>query len=236
MSGRRVFFLSAGSMLALLALALVVAGASLLWVHSAKRDSDGYYSSRAEHFETTGSAIVSDNLDVGTDGPDWLFDDGRLATIRLRGSSEEAGKDIFIGVARTEQLKAYLAGAPYDVVTDFELDPFRVDYRREEGSGGLEPPGEQTFWAVSAEGAPTETLRWEVEKGNWSAVVMNADASPGVAADLSFGAKVGFIFWTGLGLLIIGVLMLVGAAVFIYFGARKPREPAATAPAAPEPG
>lgn len=235
MSGRRIFFLSAGSILALLALLLVAAGGVLFWVHTAKRDADGYYSSHTERFQSDSSAIVSDNLDVGTDGPDWLFEEGRLATIRLRGTSGEAGNDIFIGIGRTEAVRAYLAGTPYDVVTDLDLDPFRADYRREEGSGAPEPPGDQRFWAVSAEGGQTETLRWEVDRGNWSAVVMNADASAGVAADLSVGAKIGFILWVGIGLLIVGVLMLAGAAVLVYFGARTPREPAETVPAAPEP-
>ncbi len=226
MSGRRIFFLVAGSVLAVIALALVAAGAGLLWVHFEKRDSDGYYSSGAERFQTDSSTIVSENLDVGTDGPDWLFEEGRLATIQLRGSSEEPGKEIFIGIGPTADVSDYLAGTSYDVVTDVNFDPFRVDYRREAGNLAPEPPGTQSFWAASSEGASTQTLRWEFDQGNWSAVVMNADASPGVVVDVSVGAKVGYILWIGLGVLVIGAVILAGAAVLIYFGARKPTAPA----------
>jgi hypothetical protein len=52
---------------------------------------------------------------------------------------------------------------------------------------------------------------------------MNADASAGVDAELSLGAKVGFIFWVGVGLVIAGALLLGGGATLAYFGLRRQR-------------
>jgi hypothetical protein len=61
---------------------------------------------------------------------------------------------------------------------------------------------------------------------------MNADASPGVDARLSLGAKVGFVFWIGLGLVIAGAILLASGAVMIFFSLRRRAPPTAGAPAA----
>ncbi len=65
----------------------------------------------------------------------------------------------------------------------------------------------------------------DVAKGDWSIVVMNADASPGVDARLSLGAKVGFLFWLGIGLAIGGGILLAVGGAMIYFSLRRPLYP-----------
>ena len=70
--------------------------------------------------------------------------------------------------------------------------------------GGVREPGEpesQQIWAAFSTG-PTVTMHWDVDAGNWVAVLMNADASRGVTADLSFGARVGWLVWLVVGLVI----------------------------------
>jgi hypothetical protein len=49
---------------------------------------------------------------------------------------------------------------------------------------------------------------------------MNADGSPGVAADVSAGAEANFLLWLAIGLLIAGALILAGGVTMIVFGAR----------------
>jgi len=67
-------------------------------------------------------------------------------------------------------------------------------------------------------------------EGDWSVVVMNADGSLGVDADISAGASVPFLNelgWTALGsgsfALVVGIALLVA-------GARRPQDPTGTAP------
>jgi hypothetical protein len=69
------------------------------------------------------------------------------------------------------------------------------------------PPGQQTFWAVSDSG-PDATVTWDIAEGSWVAVVMNEDGSRIVAADLTFGARVGWLIWIAIGALIAGLLVL----------------------------
>ena len=236
MSAGRIALVVLGCIVALLALAFLAGGAVLFWAHTSERDAEGYYSTGTERFQTQTYALVSDDLEIGTEGPDWLFREGRLGTIRVRGTSAEPGEQIFIGVARTSEVDGYLGNVSRARVFDLEFDPFAVEYERLPGNSTPEPPQSRTFWADSASGAGPVTVRWEVAKGDWSIIVMNTDASRGVSADISLGAKVGYIFWIALVLVIIGALLAAAAALLIVFAARRRPPPAPAKPAAtPEP-
>ena len=89
------------------------------------------------------------------------------------------------------------------------------------GRGGPPPtpPGQQSFWAVSDLGQDA-TVSWDIAEGSWVAVVMNEDGSRLVAADLTFGARVGWLIWIAIGVLIAGLLVLAAGVVMIFFGAR----------------
>jgi hypothetical protein len=228
MSGGRIVLLIVGIVVALLGLAALAGGGVLLALNHTERDSAGFFSTGSESYASESHAIVSDDLDIGADGPDWLFEEGRLATVRVRGASADDG-ELFIGIGPTAQVREYLAGTSHDVVTDLDFDPFRATYRRSQGTAAPTEPGAEPFWGASAEGAGTQSVEWEVAKGNWSVVVMNADASEGVDARLSLGAKVGFVFWVGLGLVIAGAILLASGAAMIFFSLRR-RAPATAPP------
>lgn len=217
MTGGRIALIVVGSILALVSLGLLAGGGTLLWAHTTQRDDDGYYRTRVERFESPGYAIRSDDLDLGTDGPDWLFDPGRLGTIRLNATSGDPGKELLLGIGPKDAVESYLRGVEHEVVVDVELDPFEVEYRREPGSRTLPTPGTQPFWATVA----NRRLEWEVEQGDWVAVVMNADGSRGVVADLSVAAKSDLILWVAIGSLVAGLLLGGLAALLILRGSRR---------------
>src|SRR5215207_11452917 len=98
MSGGRIALIVTGSILALVSLGLLAGGGTLVWAHTTQRDDEGYYSTRSERFQSDGYAIRTDDLDLGTEGPDWLFDEGRLGTIRVTGRSGTTGKGLFLGI------------------------------------------------------------------------------------------------------------------------------------------
>jgi hypothetical protein len=218
MSAGRIALLVTGCVAALIALGLLAGGCALTVVHGTQRDDDGFYSSRHERFATEGYAIRSEDLDLGTDGPEWLFDEGRLARIRIEGESAAPGKQLFFGIGPKRAVEAYLLGVESDVVTDADVHPFSVDYRHEFGTRTPAPPQSLPFWAA----AGTGQVEWDVEEGNWVAVVMNADASRPVAAEISVGAKTDLLLWTGLVLLGLGLLFGAVAALLITLGARRP--------------
>jgi xylulose-5-phosphate/fructose-6-phosphate phosphoketolase len=155
-------------------------------------------------------------LDFGTDGPDWLFEPGRLGTIRLNATSGNPAKELLLGIGPKDAVESFLRGVEHDVVVDVEVDPFDAEYRHQPGSRALPTPGTQPFWATVA----NRRLEWEVEEGDWVAVVMNADGSRGVAADLSVAAKSDLILWVAIGSLAAG-LLLGGLAALAPRGERR---------------
>lgn len=223
-SGGQIVLIVVGVLAGLLALALLAGGGALVWGHTAQRDAKGYYATGFKSLATPTYALVSDGLDVGTEGPDWLFRRGRLGTVRVTANGASA-HPIFVGIGRQSDVDSYLRAVEHDAVTDFEVDPFSVTYSRRAGDTTPAAPGTHTIWAAQASGSGRQTVTWPVQKGAWAVVVMNADSARGVEADVSVGAKVPFILWLGVGLLGAGALVAVGSGVAIYFGVRTRRTP-----------
>ena len=218
-SAGRVIAGVAGWILAALAVTFVVLGGALLGMHSTKRDSQGFYATGKAKLHTPTHALVADKLDAN--GPGWLFRKSRLGTIRVQATGTSA-KPVFVGVARTAQIDAYLRGVAQDELTDFDVDPFTADYKRRPGTAVPATPVSQSFWAGRTSGSGRQTLTWPVEKGNWAVVIMNADGSAGIEAGVRVGAKAGFLVWVAGGLLALGALFAAWAAT-IYFGLRRGR-------------
>jgi hypothetical protein len=230
----RILALVFGVILALLAFGLIAAGCVTLVADQTQRDSDGFLTTRTTTFESGGYALASESLDIDEETPSWLLSESFLGDFRVQAEST-SGDDVFIGIGPADDVAAYLSGVAYSEVTDVNFDPFSPDYREVEGDAPAGPPGSETFWAATASGSGEQTLTWEPERGDWSLLVMNADASQGVEADVSVGAEAGFLGWAAAGLLIAGFLLLGVAGLLIFLAARS-QGPAVAAPAVAAPG
>ena len=229
MSAGRVILIVLGSIGVLFGLALLAGGGFLLWADRTQRE-DGYLTTPTKRFATPTYALTRTRLDVGTDGPGWLLNDSWFGHVRIRGDSSGA-KTLFIGIGPEPAVAKYLGSVAHASVEDVDFDPFRVKYLAVAGGAPQGPPTEQRFWAASASGVGTQTMTWKVREGDWSIVVMNADASRGVAADIDLGAKLSFLLWVAIGALLGGLLVVAGSAALVVLAARTRRPP----PAAPEP-
>jgi hypothetical protein len=230
----RIVLLVLGCLATLFALALLAAAGALFWANGQK-DPDGFFRTGGHNFSTPSYALESDDLDIGNDGPNWVFDEGRLATIRIEASSTRS-KPIFLGIGPKDAVDAYLRGVGHAIVRDVDFDPFGFSARTLRGGPPPTPPGQQSFWAVSDSGTDA-AISWDIAEGNWVAVVMSEDGSRIVAADVTFGARVGWLVWLGIGVLIAGLLVLAAGVVMIFFGARggPATQPTTAAPALPVP-
>ena len=211
-----VALLVVGSIAALLALALLAGGGAAVVVDRTQRDADGFLMSPTEDFSTATYAIASENADLDLDGPDWATTDF-LGTVRIRSQSE---RPVFVGIAREADVAEYLDGVEHAVVTEIGEEP---EYSERQGGEPEGRPADQTFWAASATGAGEQTLEWEPEDGSWNVLVMNADGSRGVAAELSIGGELDPLIWIGVGLLVCGGLLVAAAALAITAGIRRRR-------------
>jgi hypothetical protein len=221
----RVILIVLGGIGVLFGLALMAGGGFLLWADRTQRE-DGYLTTPSERFATPTYALTRTRLEVDTNGEGWVLNETWFGKVRIRGESS-AGKTLFIGIGPQADVAKYLGSVAHADVQDLDFDPFRVTYLPVTGGAPQTPPTEQSFWAASASGVGTQTLTWKVRDGDWSVVLMNADGSRGVVADIDLGAKLSFLLWVAIGLLLGGVLAVGGSTALIVLAARtrQPRPP-----------
>lgn len=223
-----IIMLVLGILFSLIGLALV-SGAAFTGAVQAAQDRDGYLVSDQSRFATDSYALVSEPLEVLLDEelPPGVQANETFGVL-LRATAASADREIFLGIAPTAQVDTYLAGVAHAVIDDVGFDH---RYRDVPGSETPDPPGEQDFWAVSAAGTGQQQIRWDLQSGDWTVVVMNADGSRPVAADLAAGVRLGFLGPLTIGLLIAGlVLLLIGLPLLVLgaagLGRRLPPGPA----------
>jgi hypothetical protein len=228
MNGKRIALIVTGALASLVAAGLLAIGGVALW-GDAQKDSDGYLSTDTHRFEAGTRALATENLDIDLDGGDLIMDTGDLGKVRLKVESRD-DKPVFVGIARTSDVNDYLAGVSHTTLTDVSTSPFEADYDDHAGNRRPVAPADSQIWAASEQGSGKQTLNWEIHDGDWSVVVMNADGSAGVDADVSTGAKVPFLDelgWTAIGS---GSFVLIAGVALLVLGIRRPSNPSGTAP------
>jgi hypothetical protein len=229
MNGRSIALIVTGTLASLIAVGLLAGGGLALW-GNAQKDSDGYLSTDTHRFEAGTRALATENMDIDLDGADWVMDTGDLSKVRLQVESRDA-KPVFVGIARSSDVDDYLAGVSHSTVTDIDTWPFGADYEDQAGHRRPVAPADSRIWDASRQGSGKQTLNWEIRDGDWSVVVMNADGSRGVDADISTGAKVPFLNELGWSAVGSGSFALLAAVALLVAGFRRPSDPTGTAPA-----
>ncbi|MFX1821480.1 DUF4389 domain-containing protein [Pseudarthrobacter sp. CC4] len=231
-----VIMLILGILISIVGATILAGGAVASVVGTAQ--GDGYLTTRTERLSVGSHALTSPRLEAVGGGvpPRVPFDVG---TLRLRASSLDPGKEIFVGVAPQADVERYLSGVHHSELIKVDSRPFRAEYRDIPGTGTPVPPGEQTFWSTSASGAGQQDLTWDLAAGNWAIVIMNADASPGVNAEVQAGFRSDLIRPAATGLLVGGAVALAIGIPLLILGAvglGRHTGPHSGGPAAPPPG
>ena len=215
-----------GSIASLFAVGLLAVGA-LAFVGDSQKDSDGYLSTDTHQFEAGTRALATENLDVNLDTSDWVLDTNDLGKVKVQVESRDQ-KPVFVGIARTNDVEDYLQGVSHTTLRDVDTSPFEAQYEDHAGNHHPIAPADSHIWVASEHGSGKQTLKWKIEDGDYSVVVMNADGSAGVDADISTGASIPFL--DELGWVAIGsgsFVLLVGIGLLVI-GLRRPSNPTGT--------
>lgn len=208
----RIVAVVAGGVLLMTSLGLLAGGTAAVIADRAGRDSAGYLRGPHETFTTSTYALTSDTVRI--DGG-WV-PERLVGTVRVRVTSPSE-TPVFVGIARSSDVDAYLGGVAHAVVTDWGGDRVRTGT----GAAPAAPPGERSFWVASSSGTGTQTLLWEPADGDWTLVAMNADGSPAVSVTAGAGVRAPALGWLALGLLGAGILLLAGGAVVLVAAVRN---------------
>jgi hypothetical protein len=224
---RSVALIILGSVVGLMALAFVSVGGTALWSDLAKRDSTGYFTGSTHRVASGSYAVTHDGVDIQY-LPNWA-NDGKLARLRIAATSE-TGRPLFIGVARESDANAYLANVAHANLDNYGQSDSKQTYDLVGGTAKPLRPASQGIWVASTTGSGPTALKWKVGEGRWTVVLMNADASKGVAADVKLGVNVRYVGWVSAGLLAVGGVLAAAAAYLIVRGSRRrpPRVPQAS--------
>lgn len=205
--------------LGVLALALLAGGGWALWVDRIDRDASGFVSTGPLQMNTETYAIVGE---LRGDGPAWLYGSTVLGDAQVRVSSQ-GGNTLFVAIARTADVERYLAGAGYATIDHFGTSAKTTHPGRAPSS-----PQETSIWAVSRTGTGEVTVPWTPRSGDWSIVMMNADAAGGVAVRGSLAAKVPLLPWVAGAALLCGLVAAAAAGLLVRPLIRGRRTPPPT--------
>jgi hypothetical protein len=231
MSGGRIALLVVGIIFLVGALVLMVGGVGVMWVSQTLESNNPAFVSRETRLRKADAyAIVTEPFDIdwydASQSKGWGLDS--LVTAKVEAESLDSSEGVFVGIARETDVDGYLSGVRYYEIAERSSDPFNdteVEYQPQSGSLVPPAPTAETFWAASAHGPGRQTMDWKPEMGRWVLVFMNEDGSEGVDVTGALGSELPWLFWLGLALLPLGVVVLVGGAVMVYLAARRPKRP-----------
>jgi hypothetical protein len=217
-TGGRIVTVVIGALVVACAIGAAAGATALLVADRSERDPAGFLSTPTERIAGTGYALVFDPVELRTDPgtPDLA---GVLGDVRVR-AARATGDGVFIGVAPAAAVQDYLGTVARDRIVSLG----RGDDQAQPAGALVHLPGaapnglptDQLFWIAATAGPGTQELVWQASAGRWVVVVMNADGSSPVVADVSAGvtAPALRLLWTwlyvGAGIaLVIGVTLIV---------------------------
>jgi Domain of unknown function (DUF4389) len=208
----RIVAIVIAALIAIPAVGLVFGGTVLGVASVVERDDNGYFDATLERLSTATYAITTPEADLRAEpGPPAWFLDFLDVTVRVRVEGTDG--DVFVGIGAKDDVDAYLDGVAQDEIT--HVDRSSVDYTSIPGDATPTAPTDQSFWVASASGPTPQVLTWDVKDGSWVAVLMNADASPGLIAEVTVGIRSGALVPIAFGMIAAGVVLLVIAVVVI---------------------
>jgi hypothetical protein len=233
MSAGRIALIIFGGLFILGSLVALAAGGGVIWASQYHKDSQGFHVTDPMRIKSLTYAVTSDTIEIdrgASQALNWLGMD----KIRVEVENEDPSLPVFIGIADSRDVDAYLTAVEHEEITSLEVFNSSFDYERQPGSAQPESPGTQDFWLEDAEGVGAQGIEFDLEEGEYTIVAMNADASEGIEMEAVFGIKSsGVIVLIGVGFLIAALAMLAGGIVMLVFGVRRPRPKAPPYPPPP---
>jgi hypothetical protein len=184
---------------------------------------DGTFTTDTQQLNTNSHALVSAAAEIDRGAPIGGSDASADLVVHVTSTNDKA---VFVGVGRAADVSAYLDGVSAERIEEIDWPGFRFRQTPIAGTRTPAPPGEQTFWVAKAEGTGEQTFTWSISSGTYQVVVMNGDASDGIAIRGSLGVKISWIFPVAIVGIVIGALLLAGGILMTVFGAkRRPLRP-----------
>jgi hypothetical protein len=222
---RKIIFVIASILLIAFGLIALIGGAAVAYLNMGT-DSEGYALSEKYPIKTTSNAFALWVAPMRITGIFSTLDSSSIAATKWVVTTSEPAKEIFVGWAKASDVEGYLSGFSYEtpdkgwhwLTSPYapEIDvPSTAIYNQ---GPPARPPAEESFWTNTATTTNSAEIKWDPvwdsSKGMNVIVVMNADGSSAVNADIQLGFKVPILSWLpylliplGLVLFVLGILL-----------------------------
>ncbi len=209
---------------------LIMGGTSLRSIQDILVDDEGFLISDPAEVDVSGYAIVLEDMEFDIDPVAWRWfqQRGGLLTFKIVTESNDPSKEIFMGIAKRSDVQGYLDDIEYQKVldSDFQLEDYEFtlrdsDFELHPGGAPDMPPTSLNYWVVEESSADLQTMTWEPEAGNFYVVIMNADGSEGIMADIQVGVRVPFFGSLGNILLYSGLFVGAIGVLLLYFTLKR---------------
>ena len=238
-SAGRIVTLVISGLLLVLSLGVGAGGAVLLVADNGLRDSQGFLMSGRQSLSSPGYAVTSDPMQLRDRSAGNFVSERIIGDVKVTANAG-AGAAVFIGIAPVRDVANYLSGVQHSVLVDLPRSEGLSavpEYREVAGGAPAMAPADSPIWAARSLGTGSQSVVWTVEPGDWAVVVMNAEASSQVNADVAVGATFpGIGLAAGVLLTIAGVLAVVAVVLMVLALSTGPqRSPALAGPAPGQP-
>ena len=216
-----VFFL-------LISVPMMLGGIAVLAVPASIADSQGYMNTETLHLQNdntyafvTDSIVLNSTTSQGSNSQNSKYNVtyefnsyDKIVNFRVKADS------YFIGLAPTSDIQNYLSNVPYEVVSQVNSRSISSHSVNIDKNGSLNSdPGNQSFWLASG----TDTLYYTPSNTDFnkdlSLVIMKADGSQGIDANVTLGVNIPILKPIGITLVVIGGLffiLTIGCFVIAY--------------------
>lgn len=212
------------------AFGLVMGGTSLRSIQYIMTDDEGYIMSKTRRIDVSSYGVVVEDMDIDIDpvALRWFERSGGFLSFKVITESNDPTKEIFVGVARVADAYSYIEPLEYHNIEnmDFGWDQGtsgtgQLQFILHPGDAPVAPPTVHSWWVVHGAASGSQTIVWEPEAGNYYLVLMNADGSRGVDADVKLGVEIPF--FGGLGNILVVAGLFVGGigVLMLYFTLRR---------------
>lgn len=213
----RVVALVLGVLLLLLGWCVLAAGGVTLAASSLARDASGYLMSDPAPWSSPGYAVQSEDVVVDSGALGFTLPHRMLGGFRAT-AAPMGPTGVFLGVASSRDAARYLRHVARTTVRDPYTDTTTTRFT--DGGSPRVAPADAGIWVASASGAGPQQIRWDPQPGSWRLVVMNAEGTTPVAADVAVGAEAPGLRTLGWALVAGGLVLLGGAGCVVVLSVR----------------
>ena len=201
---------------------MLIGGIAVLTVPAVIADNQGYMNSPVFHLQSNSSyAFVSQSFKIDTtpnqasnghNGNMSMYLSNvnyeKIVNIRIKADS------YFLGLASTADVQQYLNNVRYVVVSNINENSITTYAMNVDKNGSLlSDPSNQSFWIASGTGVLYFTLKSSDFNKDLTFVVMKADGSKGVDANIQIGVNAPILVPVGVILLVFGSILLIATVV-----------------------